>query len=137
MTNLTQKSSRQFLGASVRVVTLALFLAVFGASAVLAQTRGYVTNLGSNDVSVIDTGTNTVVAAIPVGSGPFSVAVTPNGAFAYVANAGSNRCSATFRCPNSARTSVSASATDSYSAARKRLIKSEMTACCSANTAPT
>ena len=38
MTNLTQRSSKQFRGAAMRVVTLTLFLAVFGASAALAQT---------------------------------------------------------------------------------------------------
>lgn len=37
MTNLTHKSSKQFLGAAMRVVTLALFLAVFGTSAAQAQ----------------------------------------------------------------------------------------------------
>jgi YVTN family beta-propeller protein len=93
MTNLTQKSSRQFLGASVRVVTLALFLVVFGASAALAQTRGYVANSNSDNVSVIDPVTNTVVATIPVGILPRSVAVTPNGAFAYVPNAASSNVS--------------------------------------------
>ena len=39
MTNLTHKSSEQFLGAAMRVVTLALFLAVFGVSTALAQTE--------------------------------------------------------------------------------------------------
>ena len=38
MTNMTQKSSTQFVGAAMRVVSLALFLAVFGVSAALAQT---------------------------------------------------------------------------------------------------
>ena len=57
MTNLTQKLSKRFFGASVRVVTLALFLVVFGASAALAQTRGYVANSNSNNVSVIDPAT--------------------------------------------------------------------------------
>ena len=93
MKNLTQKSSKQFFRAGVRVVTLALFLVVFGASAALAQTRGYVTNGGDNTVSVIDTATNTVVATIPVGSSPQGIAVTPNGAFVYVTNAGSNTVS--------------------------------------------
>jgi YVTN family beta-propeller protein len=35
-------------------------------------------------VSVIDTVTNTVTATIPVGPIPYGVAVTPNGAYAYV-----------------------------------------------------
>jgi YVTN family beta-propeller protein len=36
-----------------------------------------VTNDDSDTVSVIDTATNTVVATIPVGSGPVAVAITP------------------------------------------------------------
>jgi YVTN family beta-propeller protein len=39
-----------------------------------------------NTVSVIDTTTQSEVAAVPVGSLPFYVALTPGGAFAYVAN---------------------------------------------------
>ena len=62
MTNLTQKFSKLFVGAAIRVVTLALFLVVFGASAALAQTRAYVASTGSNTVSVINTATNTVTA---------------------------------------------------------------------------
>ena len=87
MTNLTQQLSKQFFGAAMRVVALALFLVVFGASAALAQTRGYVTNSDDDTVSVIDVATNTVVATVPVGSNPVAVAVTPDGAFAYVTNA--------------------------------------------------
>src|SRR5262245_48338091 len=81
MISLTQK---KFLSAAVRVVTLALFLVTFGAGAALAQTKAYVTNFGDNTVSVIDATTNTVTATIPVGSNPAGIAVTPNGAVAYV-----------------------------------------------------
>jgi len=81
MKNLTQKFSKQFFGVGVRVVTLALFLAVFGAGAALAQTRGYVTNSDDDTVSVIDPANNSVVATITVGDQPGGVAVTPNGAF--------------------------------------------------------
>ena len=48
----------------------------------------YVTDQNSVSVSVIDAGTNTVVANIPsgpAGGAPFRMAITPNGAFAYVA----------------------------------------------------
>ena len=86
MPNLTYKFSRMALDATVRVITFALFLVVFGASAAFAQTKAYVTNVFSSTVSVIDTTTNTVVATVPVGTNPFGVAVTPNGAFVYVAN---------------------------------------------------
>jgi YVTN family beta-propeller protein len=59
----------------------------------------YVTSTGQNGgagagapnvVSVINTATNTVVATVPVGLGPIGVAITPNGAFAYVTNRDSN-----------------------------------------------
>ena len=61
-------------------------LAGFGSIAALAQTRAYVTNDRDNTVSVIDTATNSVSATIPVGLGPTTVAVTPNGRFVYVVN---------------------------------------------------
>src|SRR5229473_694523 len=63
----------------------------------------YVTNSGkicdicaaiqSPSVSVIDTSTYQVVATIPVGNYPIGVAITPDGAFAYVANFNSNNVS--------------------------------------------
>src|SRR5437899_6572939 len=63
----------------------------------------YVTNTGAvcdlcsfsqpPSVSVIDTATYSVVATIPVGQYPAGVAITPNGAFAYVANFNSNNVS--------------------------------------------
>jgi hypothetical protein len=61
MKSLTQKTSKQFFGAAMRVVTLALFLVVFGASATLGSFAS-VANSGSNTVSVINTATNTVTA---------------------------------------------------------------------------
>ncbi len=54
----------------------------------VAAPFAYVTNENSNTVSVIDTPTNTVVATVPVGIVPVSVAVTPDGTHAYVTNAG-------------------------------------------------
>jgi YVTN family beta-propeller protein len=57
----------------------------------------YVTGDGAGDVYVIDTSFNTVVATIPLGpsasptaADPVGIAVTPNGKFAYVANAGTS-----------------------------------------------
>ena len=67
MSRFTQKISTRFLSIAIRVVTLTLFLVIFGASAALAQTKGYATNFGDNSVSAIDTVTNTVIATIPVG----------------------------------------------------------------------
>ncbi|MEH7221091.1 hypothetical protein V7107_27890, partial [Bacillus toyonensis] len=42
---------------------------------------------------MINTGTNSVVATIPVGSSPYNVSITPDGQFAYVANAANNNVS--------------------------------------------
>ena len=55
----------------------------------------YVTHLvpDPGSVSVIDTATNTVVAAISVEGVPAAVAVTPDGKHVYVANGGSNTVS--------------------------------------------
>jgi YVTN family beta-propeller protein len=52
--------------------------------------RLYRFSLRANYVSVIDTSSNTVVAKVPVGAFPVDVAVTPNGAFAYVTNQNDN-----------------------------------------------
>src|SRR3972149_6497146 len=49
----------------------------------------YVTNFSSNTVSVIDVLPNTVIATVPnVGPGPSFIAITPDGARAYVTNVG-------------------------------------------------
>jgi YVTN family beta-propeller protein len=46
----------------------------------------YVVNNASNNVSVIDTSTHTVVATVPVGNLPRGVAVNPAGTRVYVVN---------------------------------------------------
>jgi YVTN family beta-propeller protein len=43
-----------------------------------ASTTVYVSNQQDNTVSVIDTGTNKVVATVPVGTAPGGVALTPD-----------------------------------------------------------
>ncbi len=48
----------------------------------------YVANVGSATVSVIDTASNIVIATVGVGSEPFALAITPDGARVYVANDG-------------------------------------------------
>src|ERR1035437_3733405 len=50
----------------------------------------YITNSGSNNVSVINTTTNTVTATVPVGLVPFGVTVNSYGTKIYVTNSGSN-----------------------------------------------
>ncbi|HEY1759279.1 MAG TPA: YncE family protein, partial [Bryobacteraceae bacterium] len=63
------------------------------ASAAQAAPFAYIANNGSASVSVIDTASNTVVAAIPVGLNPIGVAVNPAGTRVYVTNYGSNNVS--------------------------------------------
>ena len=57
------------------------------------HTLAYVTNQNDNNVSVIDTTTNTVIDSIPVGNQPNGVAVLPNGTRAYAVNNGDNNVS--------------------------------------------
>jgi YVTN family beta-propeller protein len=77
-------SQRSITGAA----TLALAWLVVPAP-VLAQ-NAYITNLFNNDVSVIDTTTNAVIATIPVEANPFGVAVTPDGSKVFVVNTNSD-----------------------------------------------
>jgi len=53
----------------------------------------YVTNSGDNTVSVIDTTTNTVTAAVPAGNSPYEISASPAGKKVYVANWGSGTVS--------------------------------------------
>jgi YVTN family beta-propeller protein len=53
---------------------------------IAASPLAYIANTDSNSVSVIDTGTDAVVATLPVGNQPYDVAVLPNGAKVYVSN---------------------------------------------------
>src|SRR5262245_3838077 len=82
---------------AVRSLCLTALVALriaLGFTNVEAQPFAYVPNSGSNNVSVINTSTNTeVLPRIPVGVNPAGVAITPNGAFAYVTNFNSNNVS--------------------------------------------
>jgi len=73
-----------------RVVFLLFAVA---ASWAQAAPLAYIANFGSNNVSVIDTTSNTVLTTIPVGSSPYAVAATPNGTRVYVTNANGNSTS--------------------------------------------
>jgi len=84
------------------ILTLGISASAFGSSSVdipvgefpIAVAINTVTNRiyaanygdGSNSVSVIDGGTNTVVATIPVGNSPFALDVNPRTNMIYVAN---------------------------------------------------
>jgi PQQ-dependent catabolism-associated beta-propeller protein len=52
----------------------------------------YVTNEDSQDLSVIDTRTDSLIATIPVGTRPRGVKVSPDGRTVYVALSGSPKC---------------------------------------------
>lgn len=78
----------------IRAQRLVMVWGLAGGFSLWAQApKVYVANNNSNDVSVIDTGTNTVVQAIKVGNQPLAVAFTPDGSYAYVTNASSRTVS--------------------------------------------
>ena len=66
-----------------------------------AGTRVYVASNSNNNVAVIDTATNTVVATIPVGSNPYGVSINPAGTRLYVVNRSSNNVSVIDTATNS------------------------------------
>lgn len=69
----------------LRICQLWIFSAV-GVVTAHAQFLAYVSNYIDNTVSVLATANNSIVATIPVGSGPWGVVATPNGGYVYVAN---------------------------------------------------
>lgn len=58
----------------------------FGVAVTTDETKVYITTAFSNNVSVIDTATNTVTAIVPVGPNPCGIAVTPYGKSRYLTN---------------------------------------------------
>ncbi len=56
------------------------------ATAAQAQTKAYIASTAANAVTVVDTATASVLATVPVGTGPTRVAITPDGTRAYVSN---------------------------------------------------
>ncbi len=71
----------------LRCLALAMLAALWCVPAA-AQCTVYVPTHKSNSVAVIDTVLDRVAAVVPVQFQPFAVAITPNGAFAYVTNSG-------------------------------------------------
>jgi YVTN family beta-propeller protein len=67
----------------------------------------YVANFGSNDVSVINLQSNTVVATIPVATQPSWVAITPDGTKALVLNWGSDSISVINTATNTVVSTIS------------------------------
>jgi uncharacterized repeat protein (TIGR03803 family)/YVTN family beta-propeller protein len=75
----------------------------------------YVTNSGSNTVSVIAVGSNpTVVKTINVGAVPHGVAAAPNSSLVYVGNSAANTISAISVATNSVKTTIPVGAAPSH-----------------------
>ena len=72
---------------------LALAWGAFALAAAAAAPKAYVGNFKDSTVSVVDTGTNTVVKTVPVAAGPHGMAVSPDGRFVWVAGEGSTSVS--------------------------------------------
>jgi YVTN family beta-propeller protein len=87
-------------------ILLGLVAIILGATSASATQFAYVTNFGSNTVSVIDQATKTVVATVPVGANPLGVALTPNGASAYVVNWSSGTVSVIATATNTVVTTI-------------------------------
>jgi YVTN family beta-propeller protein len=68
---------------------------------------GYLAGSKSNQVSVLNTSSNTVIKNITVGLSPVGIAITPNGQYAYVANSNSNTTSVISTSTNSIITTIS------------------------------
>jgi YVTN family beta-propeller protein len=83
--NYTSAARALSLGRFAACAVLALIFGL-GAPPAKAAPFAYVANHDSNNVSVIDTATNKVVATIPVGHSPNGIAVTPDGKRVYVTN---------------------------------------------------
>ncbi|MGW7003917.1 virginiamycin B lyase family protein [Streptomyces sp. NPDC054933] len=77
------------------------------AVAVAPNGRVFVANASSNNVTVIDSATDTALTTLPVGSYPIAVAVAPNGNV-YVANNGSNNVTVIDSTTNTVLTTLSA-----------------------------
>ena len=65
-----------------------ILLAVGLSSTNIYSQTAYISNYGSNTVTVINLTTNSVVTTITVGTSPFGVSVSPDGSKVYVANSG-------------------------------------------------
>jgi YVTN family beta-propeller protein len=72
---------------------------LLAAGQAVAQPYAYVSNSATNNVSVIDDATGSVVATIPVGAGAWGVAVSPDGSRVYVPNTGSANVSVAATIP--------------------------------------
>lgn len=88
--SIVNLNSNSIIGAPIVVGQAPAALAISPDSAFVYVVNYVDGEIGTGTMSVIDTDSNTVVATVTGFSGPFSIALTPNGRYAYVANFGSN-----------------------------------------------
>src|SRR5919108_3205505 len=82
------RARRQGLQGDIRKFSVAAMVLAFvclWASAGSPQPKAYVTNEKTNDISVIDTTTDKVIATVPVGERPRGIRLSPSGKRGYVA----------------------------------------------------
>jgi len=82
-------------------------LAAFISCSSQAAPFAYITNSGSNTVSVIDAATNTVTSNVTVGAEPYGAAVNPAGTRVYVGNRSSNDVSVIDAATNKVMATIS------------------------------
>jgi YVTN family beta-propeller protein len=76
-----------------RILVLLSALAASAAPALAAGPKAYVGNFKDSTVSVIDTGTERVVATVPVAAGPDGIIVAPGGRSVFVSGSGASTVS--------------------------------------------
>jgi YVTN family beta-propeller protein len=91
-------------GAALLIVTILSLTAITRLAH--GQQCAYVTNLGSNSVSVINTTAHAVTTTIAVGNNPDGIAVAPGGRFVYVSNFLSNDVSVVDTTSNTVTTTI-------------------------------
>jgi YVTN family beta-propeller protein len=85
-------STKTTIKAFLPLIALSFFAQCTEPSKPTIEEWVYITNEDSEDVSVISTATNEIVASIPVGKRPRGVHVAPDGKTIYVALSGSPKC---------------------------------------------
>src|ERR1041384_1880768 len=79
-----------------RRIGFLLYIVILGIAtgAIAAGPKAYVGNFSDSTVSVIDTASGTVIATVPVSTGPHGMAITPDGRIAYVGGEGASTVTA-------------------------------------------
>ena len=86
------RAASQLLSAARAGIALVV-AALLAGPALAATAKAYVGNFKDSTVSVIDTGVGSVIATLPVASGPDGIVITPNGATVFVSGSGASTVS--------------------------------------------